>query len=170
MEDVDKKLFTTPLLNPILLGKFIILQMIENVYINESHPKYQNILITDKNRGYIKIYNNGKWKTDNIETINMVIDGIISHSKNILVELKQQYLNNLNAKSRLNTSEKYINMCDSEYLGDLKDEQANRDANNTNHIKRCKDFRVMVYKHTINLFHDNKKILLKQKNKLVELN
>ena len=171
LEDVDKKLFTNPLLNSRLQGKFIILQMIENVYINESHPEYQNIMITDKNRGYVKIYNNGKWKTDNIETINMIIDGIISHSKNILIELKQQYINNIGAKNRLNTSEKYVNLCDLEYLEDLKDEQEHDAINNKEHIKRCEDFREMVYKDTINLFHDNKKTLLKQKNnKIIELN
>jgi hypothetical protein len=161
LENVDKKLFTNPLLNPRLLGKMIILQMIENVYINNTHPEYQNILITDKNRGYVKIYNNGKWKTDNIEIINIVIDGIISHSKNILVELKQEFINNVNAKTRLNTSEKYINLCDLEYLGDLEDEQVNDNVNNKDKIKRCKNFREMVYKDTINLFHDNKKLLLK---------
>ena len=62
LEGMDKKLFTNPLLNSRLQGKFIILQMIENVYINEEHPEYQNIMITDKNRGYVKIYNIGKWK------------------------------------------------------------------------------------------------------------
>jgi hypothetical protein len=121
LEDIDKKLFTIPLLNTRLHGKHIILQMIENVYINESHPEYQNILVTDKNRGYVKIYNNGKWKTDNINTINIIIDDIVNHSKNILVELKQQYINNLGARSRLNTSEKYVNLCDREYLEDLEE-------------------------------------------------
>ena len=170
LEDVDKKLFTNPLLNSRLQGKFIILQMIENVYINELHPEYQNIMITDKNRGYVKIYNNGKWKTDNIETINMIIDGIISHSKNILIELKQQYINNIGAKNRLNISEKYVNLCDLEYLEELKDEQEHEDINNKEHIKRCEDFREMVYKDTINLLHDNKKTLLKQKNnKVIEI-
>jgi hypothetical protein len=57
--------------------------MIENIYINENLPEYQNIVITDKNRGYVKIYNNGKWKTDNIQIINLVINGIIEHSKTI---------------------------------------------------------------------------------------
>ena len=170
LEDVDKKLFTNPLLNSRLQGKFIILQMIENVYINETHPEYQNIMITDKNMGYVKIYNNGKWKTDNIETINMIIDGIISHSKNILIELKQQYVNNYGVKNRLVTSEKYVNLCDLEYLEDLKDEQEQDNVNNKDRIKRCETFREMVYKDTINLFHDNKKTLLKQKNnKVIEV-
>ena len=171
-EEIDKRLFTNPLLNPRLHGKFIILQMIENVYINEAHPEYQNLIITDKNRGYVKIYNNGKWKTDNINTMNIVIDGIISHSKNILVELKQQFVNNSNAKNRLNTSEKYINLCDLEYLADLEDKQTNDDINNKDKIQRCKDFREMVYKDTINMSHDSKDILTKQKNlneKIIEV-
>lgn len=169
-EDMDKKLFTTPLLNSRLQGKFIILQMIENVYINASYPEYHNLIITDKNRGYVKIYNNGRWKTDNINTINKIIDEIISHSKNIIVELKQHYINNTIANNRLNTSEKYVNLCDREFLADLEDEHANGDVNNTNQIQRCKDFREMIYKDTINLFHDNKDLLFKQKNnKIVEI-
>ena len=116
-----------------------------------------------RNRGYVKIYNNGRWKTDNINMMNMVIDGIISHSKNILVKLKKQYLNNAGAKSRLNTSEKYVNLCDLEYLSDLEDKQLNDETNNKDQIKRCKYFREMVYKDTINLFHDNKNLLQKSK-------
>lgn len=162
LEEIDKKLFIQPMMNARLQGKFIILQMIENVYINKTHPEYQNIMITDKNRGYVKIYNNGKWKTDNINIMNIVIDGIIYHSKNILIELKQQYLNNTNAKNLLNTSEKYVNLCDLEYLENLEDEQMNDNVDNKERIKRCKEFREMVFDDTINLFHDNKKILLKQ--------
>jgi len=75
--NIDKKLFINPLLNMKLYGKEIILKMIENIYINESYPEYQNIIITDKNRGYVKVYNNGKWKTNDINIINLVLDGII---------------------------------------------------------------------------------------------
>jgi len=169
--NVDKKLFVQPIMNARLYGKAIILQMIENIYINENLPEYQNLIITDKNRGYVKIYNNGKWKTDNIQIINLVIDGIISHSKTILDELKQIYINNVQAKSRLNTSKKYIDLCDLEHLDELEDEQANGDVNNIAQIKRCKDFREMVYKDTINLFHDNKNILIKPKlhQEIIEL-
>jgi len=168
---IDKKLFVQPIMNTRLYGKAIILQMIENIYINENLPEYQNLIITDKNRGYVKIYNNGKWKTDNIQIINLVIDGIISHSKTILDELKQIYINNVQAKSRLNTSKKYIDLCDLEHLDELEDEQANGDVNNIAQIKRCKDFREMVYKDTINLFHDNKNILIKPKlhQEIIEL-
>ena len=75
-----------------------------------------------------------------------------------------------NTKSRLNASNKYVKLYDLEHLTDLEDEYANGDVNNTIQIKRCKDFREIVYKDTLNLFHDNKNILLKAKNnKIIEI-
>jgi hypothetical protein len=161
--NIDKKLFVNPILDRKLFGKAIILKMIENIYINESLPEYQNVIITDKNRGYVKIYNNGRWKTDNIKTIDLVLDGIIEHSKVILDELFDIYFNNNQVKNRLNVGKKYVNLCDLEYLEELKDEHDNEEADNKNEIKRCEEFREMVLKDTINLFHDNKNILLKPK-------
>ena len=168
--NVDKKLFVGPILDRRLFGKAIILKMIENIYINENLPEYQNLVITDKNRGYVKIYNNGKWKTDNIKTIDLVLNGIVEHSKVIIDELYEIYLNNNQVKNRLSTSEKYINYCDLDHLEDLKEEQENDEADNKHEIKRCVEFRDMVLKDTINLFHDNKNILLKpKKNNLINL-
>jgi hypothetical protein len=179
--NVDKKLFINPIMNTRLFGKEIILKMIENIYINVNLPEYQNIIITDKNRGYVKIYNNGKWKTDNIQIINLVINGIIEHSKTIWNELSQFYIENANAKNRLSTSKKYIDLCDLEHLEELEnihnnsdddddDDDDDSDDNNNNdfignkkEIKRCKEFRNMIFSDTINLFHDNKNILLKPK-------
>ena len=169
LANVDKKLFVQPILNHKLFGKAIILQMIENIYINVDCPEYHNFIITDKNRGYVKIYNNGKWKTDNINMINMVIDGIISHSKLIIIELKQQYNNNNQIKNRVNTSEKYIKLCDLEHLNNLEDQQENDDINNENEINKIKQFREMIVEGTVNLFHDNKNLLLKSKeNKIIK--
>jgi hypothetical protein len=162
-DNIDKKLFVGPILDRRLFGKAIILKMIENIYINENLPEYQNLVITDKNRGYIKIFNNGKWKTDNLNTINLVLDGIVEHSKVILDELYEIYLGNNQTTSRLNTSNKYISLCDLAHLEELKDEQETDQVDNIKEIKRCEEFRDMVFKDTINLFHDNKNILIKPK-------
>ncbi len=161
--NLDKKLFINPIMNTRLFGKEIILTMIENIYINENLPEYQNVVITDKNRGYVKVFTNGKWKTDNVQIINLVINGIIEHSKTIWDELNDYYTNNIQAKTRLKTSKKYIDLCDLEYIDELEEQQENEDADNKNEIKRCKEFRDMIFKDTINLFHDNKNILLKPK-------
>ena len=164
----DKKLFIEPIMDRKLFGKAIILKMIENIYINDNLPECQNLVITDKNRGYVKVFNNGMWKTDNLNTINLVLNGIVEHSKLILDELYQRYLNNNQAKNRLNTSEKYINYCNLEHVEELIDEHENEQVDNKDEIKRCEDFREMVFKDTINLFHDNKNILLKPKNRLID--
>ena len=57
--NIDKKLFIEPILNQ--MGKQIFLKMIKNVYINPKLPENHNLIITDKNRGYVKKYIDGKW-------------------------------------------------------------------------------------------------------------
>jgi len=253
LSKIDKELFIQPLLNDKIINKQKILKIIENIYINEKYPEYHNIIVTDKNRGYLKIYNNGEWKTYNFEPINTLIDGVLHQSKNIIFELKQDlvfkniesiYMNsnhpqyhklNVTEKKQgslynklfttdnkqesikiydngdwkinneelinmvinevvqqskhytielkqqynkgvintLTTSEKYINYCDSEFLEELKEQQIDDGIDNVNIIKRCVEFRDMVYKDTINLLHDKKNTLLKtQKNndKVISLN
>ena len=100
----------------------------------------------------------------------MIINDVLEQSKYYTIELKQQY--NKGVINTLTTSEKYINYCDTEFLEELKGQQINNEKDNINLIKRCVDFRDMVYKDTINLLHDNKTILLKTQknnNKIIEL-
>ena len=157
---VDKKLFIDPILNQI--GKQIFLKMIKNVYINPNLPKNHNLVITDKNRGYVKKYIDGKWETDDLKLINLLVNEIVEHSKVIYDELKEKFDNNNKIKNKLNTAKKYIDLCDIEFLAEL--EENIEDEDNKEKIKRCKEFYEMVYKGTINLFHDNKELLTKNKN------
>jgi hypothetical protein len=156
---LDKKLFIDPILNQI--GKQIFLKMIKNVYINQNLPKNHNLVITDKNRGYVKKYIDGKWETDNLKLINLLVNEIVEHSKVIYDELKEKFDNNNKIKNKLNTAKKYIDLCDIEFLAEL--EENIKDEDNKEKIKRCKEFYEMVYKGTINLFHDNKELLTKNK-------
>lgn len=157
---VDKKLFIDPILNQI--GKQIFLKMIKNVYINPNLPKNHNLVITDKNRGYVKKYIDGKWETDDLKLINLLVNEIVEHSKVVYGELKEKFDNNNKIKNKLNTAKKYIDLCDIEFLAEL--EENIEDEDNKEKIKRCKEFYEMVYKGTINLFHDNKELLTKNKN------
>jgi hypothetical protein len=246
LSTLDKKLFIKPLLNDI--GKQKILKTIENIYVNEKYPEYHNFVVTDKNRGYIKIYNDGVWKTYDFNMINILIDNVLNQSKTYIFKLKQNYIiknidkiyinithpwyDKLNIKPKgllskfvdiekepfniynigewktndnelidiviseiltqtinysieykhqnnkviadtLKTSEKYINFCDVDFLEELKEQQENNEKDNIDLIKRCIEFRNMIYKDTINLLHDNKNKLLKtknKKNKFIELN
>ena len=237
LSEIDKKLFIQPLLNNI--GKQKILKIIENIYVNDNCPEYHNIVITDKNRGYLKIYENGEWKTYEINLINTLIDDVLNQSKTYILELKQKYIidniekiyindthpkynkfnkqtgifskfintnvkkkpigiysngkwksddkdlitmvineiltqttnytivfkqpYNKNSEERLKTSEKYINYCDTEFLNELKEQQDNEEMDNVDLIKRCINFRNMIFKDTVNLLHDNKNKILKTK-------
>jgi len=60
---------------------------------------------------------------------------------------------------------KNSNLKNLKYLVIIEDTQEKYGINNMKIITRCKEFREMVYKDTINLFHDNKDLLLKSKNK-----
>jgi hypothetical protein len=157
---LDKKLFIDPILNQI--GKQIFLKMIKNVYINPELPQNHNLVITDKNRGYVKKYIDGKWETDDLKLINLVVNEIVEHSKVIYGELKDRFDNNNKIKNKLNTAKKYIDLCDIEFLTELEENE--EDEENKKKIKRCKEFYEMIYKGTINLFHDNKELLTKAKN------
>jgi hypothetical protein len=157
---VDKKLFIDPILNQI--GKQIFLKMIKNIYINPDLPQNHNLVITDKNRGYVKKYIDGKLETDDLKLINLIVNEIVEHSKLIYGELKDKYDNNNKIKNKLNTAKKYIDLYDIEFLAELEENE--EDEDNKQKIKRCKEFYEMVYKSTINLFHDNKELLTKAKN------
>ena len=41
------------------IGKIIYLKTIKNVYLNPEKPENHNIYVADKNRGLVKVYNNG---------------------------------------------------------------------------------------------------------------
>jgi hypothetical protein len=141
-------------------GKNIYLKTIENVYLNPKKPENHNIYIADKNRGYAKIYNDGRWETKDINVINIILNNVVDYYKISLEKIKednekyQKLLNHINSKIR------NLNYCDLEFLDNLEDEQLNENADNKEKIKRCKDFREMVFKNIINLFHDKKDIVI----------
>ena len=87
---------------------------------------------------------------------------IVEHSKQIYDELKTRHNDNNKVKNKLNTAKKYIDLCDSEFLADLEEDE--HDPNNKEKIKRCKEFYEIVYKGAINLFHDNKELLIGTKS------
>lgn len=156
---LDKKLFIEPILNQI--GKQIFFKMIKNVYINPNLPQNHNLIVTDKNRGYVKKYVNGKWESDDLKLINLLVNEIVDHSKIIYEELKERFDDNNKIKNKLGIAKKYIDLCDIEFLAELEENE--EDEDNKEKIKRCKEFYEMVYRGIVNLFHDNKDLLLKSK-------
>jgi len=141
-------------------GKNIYLKTIENMYLNPTKPENHNIYIADKNRGYAKIYNNGRWETKNINIIDTILNNVVDYYKISLEKIKEDQEKYEKLKNQINAKIQYLNFCDLEFLEDLEDEQLNEDINNKAKIKRCIDFREMVYKDIINLFHDKKDIVI----------
>ena len=157
------KIDKTKLINTLVKeqGKFIYLKAIENLYLDPSKPENHNIYIADKNRGYVKKYNNGRWETDNMSIIDMIINNFVDYYKLSIDDIKSNSEKYNKLKNSINNKFKYIELCDLEYLADLEDEQLNDDTNNKERIKRCKEFREMVYEDIKILLHDKKDIVLK---------
>jgi hypothetical protein len=155
---IDKKMLLNTLVKN--TGKQIYLKAIENIYINPKIPQNHSIYIADKNRGYVKKYNNGRWETDSLNIIDLLINNFVDYYKLSLEEIKQKPEIHNKLKTNIQTKLKYLDLCDLEYLANLEDEQENDEVDNKKQIKRCKEFREMVYKDMINLFHDKKDIVI----------
>ncbi len=158
--NMDKKLFLEPMLKEI--GKQLFLKMIKNVYLNPELPENHNIVITDKNRQICKIYNDNRWITTDINMINNLISRIIYFAKEKCNEYKDNPKQTEKIRERLNTTKKYIDKCDPDFLAELTNELEDGNKENKKRIKECEDFYGMVYNDTINLLHDFKDIVLKK--------
>ena len=141
-------------------GKQIFIKAIEDFFVNPSKPENHNIYIADKNRKYLKIYNNEKWITDNFKIIDKIIEKIVNIYKLSIEEIKKDIKLYERIKKSIQDKMKYLNYCDLEYLGELEYEQDNDDIDNKDEIKRSKEFYEMVYNDIVNLLHDNKNIIL----------
>lgn len=150
-------------------GKQIYLRTVENIFLNPSKPENHNIYIADKNRGYAKIYNDGRWKTENINIVDTIINKVVEYYKLSIEEIKKDTVKFEKIKSQINSKLHHLNNCDIEYLADLEDEQENDGTNNKGKINRWNEFREMVFRDIVNLFHDKKDIVLNthKKNKVI---
>ena len=143
LSTIDKKYLINTLLNQ--TGKQIILKAIKDCFVNPSKPENHNIFIADKNRKYVRTYNDGKWNTDNFKIIDTIINNFVDIYKLSIEEIKQNPNIYERLKNSIKTKMKYLENCDVEYLAELEDEQENNDINNKNKIKRWKEFYEMVY-------------------------
>ena len=138
------------------IGKSIYLNTIKNVYLNPDKPENHNIYVADKNRGLVKVYNNGLWESKSMIIIDDIIDNVVKYFNLSIEELKGDHEKYERLKNTISNKINYIQLCDLEYLEDLEeDEEENKER-----IERCNEFRQMIYNEIITLFHDNKKIVL----------
>ena len=140
------------------------------MFVNPEKPENHNLYIADKNRQYVKKYNDGRWNTDNFNIIDLLINNFIDYYKLSIDEIKQKPQVYERIKTNILNKIKYLNLCDLEYLANLEDEQVNEEAVNKQQIQRCKEFREMVYKDIINLLHDKKDIVMNTHKNNKDLN
>jgi hypothetical protein len=161
--DIDYKKMNPKTLIKTLIkeqGKQIFIKAIEDFFVNPNKPENHNVYVADKNRKYLKIYNNEKWITDNFTIIDKIIENFVNIYKLSIGEIKKDAKLYDRIKKSIQDKMKYLNYCDFEYLGELEYEQDNGDIDNKDEIKRCKEFYEMVHNDVINLLHDNKNIIL----------
>ena len=117
------KIDKTKLINSLIKeqGKQIYLKAIENLYLNPENPENHNIYINDKNRGYAKIYNNGRWETKNINIIDTIINNFVDYYKLSIDEIKADIEKYEKIKNVINNKIKFLNYCDLEYLAELEE-------------------------------------------------
>ena len=141
-------------------GKQIILKTIQDIFINPEKTENHNIYVADKNRKYLKIYNDNKWNSDDFKIIDKLIEKIVNVYKLSIEEIKKDINLYDRIKQNIKNKMKYLNYCDLEHLAELEYEQENDDIDNKDEIKRSKEFYEMVQNDIINLLHDNKNIIL----------
>ena len=85
---IDTDYFIGPMLDNKLFGRGIVLKVIENVHANDKLPEYKNYVITDKNRGYAKMYDNGMWKSTDMNGIEIILCGVIEQMRTLIEEIE----------------------------------------------------------------------------------
>jgi phage-related tail fiber protein len=69
------------------MGKSIYLKTVEDIYLNNTEN--HNIYVGDKNRGIVKVWNNGIWQSKNMIVIDQIIDNIVKQFNLSIEEIKK---------------------------------------------------------------------------------
>ena len=168
---IDTDYFVGPMLDNKLFGRGIVLKVIENVHANDKLPEYKNYVITDKNRGYAKMYDNGMWKSTDINGIEIILCGVIEQMRTLIEEIEDGNLESVKkalrkeiqdikidfVNRRIEINKKYLDKSDLDKIEELKEDDENKEK-----IKAYIEYRDILIMDIKNMFHDNKdKIKLK---------
>ena len=174
---IDTDYFIGPMLDNKLYGRSIVLKVIENVHVNDKLPEYKNYMITDKNRGYAKMYDGGQWKTTDVNGVEIILSGIIEHMRALIDEIEDGNLEPVKkalkkeiqdikidfVNRRIEINKKYLDKSDLDKIAELKEDDENKEK-----IKTYIEYRDILITDIKNMFHDNKdKIKLVSNSKLI---
>jgi hypothetical protein len=82
------------------------------------------------------IWEDGELKLSPVDKIPEVIDRVVGYSNKAESELREKFVNNKKVNDRLDLVNKYIQMNDSNYIEELKEDI----ESNVELVKRCEGF------------------------------
>lgn len=102
-EDMDK-IDKTELLNALRGGYNTTIKLTELMHFNPNHPEYQNVFISDPNRGYAMAFDGNQW---NLIMQKNLIDKIYDDKKTYVEENFDEFVKSL-TKSQINSLKRWL--------------------------------------------------------------
>ena len=171
LSQIDNKHFIN-LIKSNSTGAKIITDIVKMIHFNEDCPQFQNICMTDLNRGRVVMYDGVKWNTitNGDKIIPDLIEKAVNYSNAKDNQLRERFLQNPKVLGRMDVIKKYTDKCDVEQLEELKEEQYYEEADNKDKIADCEQFIELVENRVKELIYNEKDKVLKKKNDLISKN
>ena len=164
LSQIDNKHFLN-LIKSNSTGAKIITDIVKMIHFNEDCPQFQNICMSDLNRGRVIMYDGNKWNTvtNGDKIIPDLIEKAVSYSHSKDNQLREEYKKNPRVIGRMDVIKKHTNRCDVEHLEDLREEQFNEEADNKDKIADCEQFIILVSNRVKELIYNEKDKVIKRK-------
>ena len=171
LSQIDNKHFIN-LIKSNSTGAKIITDLVKMIHFNEDCPQFQNICMSDLNRGRVVMYDGVKWNTitNGDKIIPDLIEKAVNYSNTKDNQLRERFLQNPRVLGRMDVIKKYTDKCDTEQLEELKEEQYYGEADNKDKIADCEQFIELVENRVKELIYNEKDKVLKKKNDLISKN
>jgi hypothetical protein len=147
-------------------GANIITDLVKMIHFNEEYPQYQNVCMTDINRGKVVFFDGVKWNTitNGEKIIPELIEKAVGYSHEKDSELREGFKKNSRVINRMDTIKKHTKRCDTDYLEELKEDNYYGRADNKDKIADHEQFIVLVADRVKELIYNEKEVVLKKKN------
>jgi hypothetical protein len=167
LSEIDNKYFIN-LIKSNSTGAKIITDLVKMIHFNEDYPQFQNVYMSDLNRGRVVMYDGVKWSTitNGDKIIPDLIEKAVSYSHTKDNQLREEFKKNPRVIGRMDVIKKHTGRCDGERLEELKEQQFNEEADNKAMIADSEQFIVLVSNRVKELVYNEKDIVIKRKEKL----
>ena len=166
LSQIDKRHFLN-LIKSNSTGAKIITDLVKMIHFNEEYPQFQNVYMSDLNRGRVILFDGSKWNTitNGEKIIPEIIEKAVGFSNEKDNQFRSEYKSNKKAISRLDVIKKYTKKCDQDHLEELKDESILEQVDNKKEIADCEQFIILVGDKVKELIYNEKDIIINKKIK-----